>query len=237
MSNLQRFQAEVKSVNKDTGAFDVILSTSSIDRDGEQIAPYAMSPLPSHITFDVDHEMRVSGTIGSGVPEYIQDGTALRVHGNFSSTRLAQMTRTLVTEGHIRTTSVAMRVLDAGPDEKTGVWTIRKAELLNGAFVAIPANKEAIVLAAKSFDPEDEVPDEAPVVEESTTPETPAVAGDEATPEEEATPEAAESTTDEVADSTEDVAAESEEAPVDEEGVRRRASAYQAVADTTTETT
>ena len=56
--------------------------------------------------------------------------------------------RTLVEEGHIRTTSVAF--MDARREQKDGVAHITKAELLNGAFVPIPSNREALVLTAKA---------------------------------------------------------------------------------------
>jgi hypothetical protein len=36
-------------------------------------------------------------------------------------------------------------------EEKDGVPHIVKAELLNGAFVPIPSNRESVVLSAKSF--------------------------------------------------------------------------------------
>lgn len=224
--NKRTFQAEVKALGDgDTGDFEVILSTSSIDRDGERIAPYALQPLPDHITFDIDHEMRVMGTVGSGKPEYIQDGMALRVRGNFASTPLAQTVRTLVREEHIRTTSVALRVKDAGPDEEDGVWTVRNGELLNGAFVAIPANPEAIVLAAKSLsdaetktsaDEADE-PEVTPVADEAVSKDTAA--------------DSAEPAADEAADSAEPAAVNTDESPVDPKDVVARAAAVQRNAD------
>jgi hypothetical protein len=54
--------------------------------------------------------------------------------------------RTLVNEGHIRTTSVAYMTEKTKKDGKDTVTR----ELLNGAFVAVPSNREALVLASKS---------------------------------------------------------------------------------------
>jgi hypothetical protein len=69
----------------------------------------------------------------------------LQVRGTFASTPHAQNVRTLVNEGHIKTTSVAFMERKTGKkDAKT------ERELLNGAFVAVPANAEAVVLASKS---------------------------------------------------------------------------------------
>lgn len=143
---------EVKAVEDaegdPNGEFDVILSAPTLDRDGEVIDAKVFDPLPDHITFDIDHGMSTATTVGSGVPEYLPDGR-LRVKGTYSSIARAQEVRTLVREGHIRTTSVAF--MGAVREEKDGVPHIVKAELLNGAFVPIPSNRESIILSAKSF--------------------------------------------------------------------------------------
>ena len=129
------------------GAFEVILSAPTMDRDGEVIDGRAFDPLPEHITFDVDHGMSTATTVGSGRPYY--DGDVLKVAGTFSAIPRAQEVRTLVEEGHIRTTSVAF--MDAQREQKDGVAHITRAELLNGAFVPIPSNREALVLSAKAY--------------------------------------------------------------------------------------
>jgi hypothetical protein len=141
--------AEVKAVDGESpnGEFEVILSAPTLDRDGEVIEAKAFEPLPDHITFDIDHGMSVATTVGSGVPRY--DGDLLKVKGGYASTDLAQQVRALVTEGHIRTTSVAF--MDAKREVKDGVPHIVKAELLNGAFVAVASNREAEVLVSKAF--------------------------------------------------------------------------------------
>lgn len=142
---------EVKAVEGDdspNGAFDVILSAPTLDRDGEVIDAKVFEPLPDHITFDIDHGMSTATTVGSGTPFY--DGDVLRVKGTYSSIPRAQEVRTLVREGHIRTTSVAF--MSAKREEKDGVQHIVHAELLNGAFVPIPSNRESVVLSAKAHD-------------------------------------------------------------------------------------
>lgn len=139
---------EVKAIGDDggPGEFEVILSAPTLDRDGEVVDPGIFEPLPSRIPFDIDHGLSTATTVGSGVPFY--DGDMLKVRGTFASTPLGQEVRTLVTEGHIAATSVAMagvrRVM------KDGVPHIVAAELLNGTFTPIPSNREAVVLAAKS---------------------------------------------------------------------------------------
>lgn len=144
--------AEVKAAEDDNpddpnGNFDVILSAPTLDRDGEIVDSKIFDPLPDHITFDIDHGMSTATTVGSGTPFY--DGDVLRVKGTYSSIARAQEVRTLVREGHIRTTSVAF--MGAVREEKDGVPHIVKAELLNGAFVPIPSNRESVVLSAKSY--------------------------------------------------------------------------------------
>lgn len=138
-------EAAVSAVDSENpnGEFDVILSTEALDRDGENLyISEWKTPLPDRITFDSDHGMSVATTVGSGVPT-IEDGV-LRVRGIFASTEHAQNVRTLVNEGHITKTSVAFRTIR---DKKSNTVT---RELLNGAFVAVPANEEAVVLSSKS---------------------------------------------------------------------------------------
>lgn len=218
--NKRFVQAEVKSA-KDAGEFEVILSTSALDRDGEIIAPYALNPLPDHINFDVDHSMTVEKVVGSGEPRYEDDGNKLVVRGTWASTPLAQMVRTLVQEGHVRTTSVAL--LPKTFVKKDGVPTVDAGELLNGAFVAIPANPTAVVLAAKSLAVAEAEEAEASVADDSDG---------EATHTEDADESAVESaTTDEVvADETAEESAADAGMP-DHAEVQARADAYRALAE------
>lgn len=130
------------------GAFEVILSAPTKDRDGDTLLPDEWKqPLPDHITFDSDHGMTVATTVGSGVPRIDEETGNLIVSGTYSSLPRAQEVRTLVNEGHIRTTSVAFMSEKSQKDGKT----VAVRELLNGAFVAIPSNREALVLASKGI--------------------------------------------------------------------------------------
>lgn len=149
---LTKAVAEIRPAEDDgeaaNGSFDVILSAPTLDRDGETLKPDEWKqPLPEHITFDADHAMTVAGTVGSGKPWLDDDGN-LRVTGTYSSLRNAQDVRTLVNEGHIRSTSVAF-MTEKSP-QKDGRAKVTR-ELLNGAFVAIPANVDALVLSSKGL--------------------------------------------------------------------------------------
>jgi len=148
--NIVRKDAALTTTGADEdfpGTFEVILSAPTEDRDGETLLPGEWKmPLPERITFDSDHGMSVATTVGSGVPT-LNDAGELVVSGTFSSLARAQEVRTLVKEGHIATTSVAF--MTARAPQKDGKGAIVR-ELLNGAFVAIPSNREALVLSSKS---------------------------------------------------------------------------------------
>lgn len=149
---MNKLLATIKSTSgtKDgAGSFESILSVPTEDRDGEIVDAKAFDPLPDHITIDIDHAMSVEKTIGSGVPYY--DGETLKFKGTYASTPLAQMVRTLVDEGHIRTMSVAYMNARYETDKSDGLPHLRKGELLNAGIVGIPANREALITASKSF--------------------------------------------------------------------------------------
>lgn len=133
------------------GTFSLILSTDTVDRDGEIVESGAFEPLPDHISMDVDHGMSVATTVGSGHPFYNPAGQ-LQVDGTFASTALGQSVRTLVREGHVRTASVAMipTVKTKSSAASGGPTRITKADLLNGAFTPVPSNTTARILSAKS---------------------------------------------------------------------------------------
>lgn len=141
--------AEVKTVETENpdGAFQAVLSMPTLDRDREIIDANAFAPLPDRITIDVDHGMSTASTVGSGRPYY--DGDVLKIDGTFSSIPRAQEVRTLVKEGHVPAMSVAFMGAERVTGED-GVTHITRAELLNAAFVPIPSNREAAVLAIKS---------------------------------------------------------------------------------------
>ncbi|NQE89777.1 DUF6582 domain-containing protein [Nocardia terpenica] len=127
------------------GGFEAILSTPALDRDGDQLRTSEWkTPLPEHITVDIDHEMSVRGTVGSATP-YLDDDGNLRIRAQFASTATAQEVRTLVKEGHVRTVSVAFMT------DKSALKDGRPSrEVLNAGIVAVPSNREALILSAKS---------------------------------------------------------------------------------------
>lgn len=126
-----------------SGEFEVILSTDSLDRDDENLwADEWKQPLPARIHIDGDHGRSLDKTVGSAVPRI--DGNRMIGSGTYAGTEYAQMVRQLVNEGHINSLSVTYA---ERKNQKDGGI---QRELLNAAFVAIPANPEAVVLSSKS---------------------------------------------------------------------------------------
>lgn len=152
MKRTKTYDAVVKagSAGGKNGSFEAILSAPTLDRDGDVFATSEWKlPLPDHITIDIDHGMSAATTVGSAEPFFDDDGN-LRVRGTFASTPLGQEIRTLVNEGHIRTMSVAA-LEDSAPTKDADGNSVVTRELLNGAFVAVPSNREAQILASKSL--------------------------------------------------------------------------------------
>ena len=133
----KRASAEIHAT--DSGEFDLLLSNGIKDRDGEVLAPGDwVVPLPDVIPINLNHSEDVAKIVGSGQPFIDPDGN-LRVRGKFADTDQAQHIRQLVTGGHLRSVSVEFLRHAGG-----------RNELVGGAFVNVPANPQARVLASKS---------------------------------------------------------------------------------------
>jgi hypothetical protein len=114
-----------------------------LDRDKENLwADEWKLPLPAKIHIDGDHGRSLDKTVGSAVPRL--EGNRMVAKGTFAGTPYAQMVRQLVNEGHVNSLSVTYS--ESKNQKGEGV----QRELLNAAFVAIPANPEAVVLASKN---------------------------------------------------------------------------------------
>lgn len=131
------------------GEFEVVLSTEALDRDGEHLwIDEWKQPLPARIHIDGDHGMTIEKTVGSVVPRI--EGNQLIGKGTFAPTPYAQMVRQIVNDKDAEGHAIAMSVTFAQKkNQKDGK---PQRELLNAAFVAVPANPEAVVLSSKSAD-------------------------------------------------------------------------------------
>lgn len=141
--------AEIKSAPSENpnGEFEIVMSTDSVDRDGEVIVKGAFDPLPESIPVHAFHDF--SDPIGRAVPGYNENGQLVG-RGFFASTPRAQEMRQLVQDGVIGHTSVGFMAADR--EMKDGLPHITAAELLEVSFVSVPSNRDAAVLMAKAHD-------------------------------------------------------------------------------------
>lgn len=139
--------AQVKTLAADNpnGEFEIIMSTDSVDRDGESIVKGAFNPLPESIPVHAFHDF--SDPVGRAVPTYDEQGRLVG-RGFFASTPRAQEIRQLVADGVIGHTSVGFMAAEREDDK--GVPEIKTAELLEVSFVSVPSNRDAAILMAKA---------------------------------------------------------------------------------------
>lgn len=139
--------AEVKAAASEhpNGEFEIVMSTDSVDRDGEIIVKGAFDPLPESIPVHAFHDF--NDPIGRAVPGYNDQGQLVG-RGFYAGTPRAQEIRQLVTDGVIGHTSVGFMAAERD-DKGDGPVKITGAELLEVSFVSVPSNRDARVLAAK----------------------------------------------------------------------------------------
>ncbi len=128
---------------KGSGTFEVIATTSGVDRDGESILiegwdfeNYKKNPI---ILFGHNY-WDINAIVGAATDIKIE-GQQVVISGVFADTEAGQHLRKLYDDGIVRTVSVGFI-----PKERKGN-VITKAELLELSFVPVPANPEALSLA------------------------------------------------------------------------------------------
>lgn len=172
-------QAEIKSVNKEEGTFEVVASSGKVDRLGDTIDPkgwyltnYKKNPviLWSHST---------GGMFAAAIPPVgkadnvrVEDEKELKIKGHFADTPFAQELKTLVEGGFLNAVSVGFlplveekkgdieiegkmyrRVTDE--EIRKGIYDspygqkFTKQELLEVSWVSVPALPQALVSARK----------------------------------------------------------------------------------------
>jgi hypothetical protein len=140
---LQTKTAALSRVSDD-GTFTAILSTPSVDREGESLGSHQWKqPLPKSISITLDHTGSVADVVASGEPYMASDGS-LRLKGRFAATEKGQQIRQLVVGGHVDKLSVEMLRHKGANGEPIN-------ELTAASFVLLPANEDAVVLSAKAF--------------------------------------------------------------------------------------
>lgn len=145
----QKTIANIESTDDDkfgpNGGFTAILSTPSLDRDGDRLhRDEWIEPLPDRLPLDIDHGMSVADTVGSFHPYF--DGDTMMMDAHFASTPRAQEVRTLVQEGHISSVSIAFMTDKSRKDGEP------RREILNAGIVSTPSNRDAVILASKAAD-------------------------------------------------------------------------------------
>ena len=132
--------ATEKSIEGDTGTFEVVITTENLDRyqevvslDGWELEHYLKNPV---VLWGHDH---FTLPIGMATSVEIRDGKMI-AKGKFAPHEHAQQIRALYDAGIVRATSVGFI-----EKEREGNL-ITKAELLEFSFVSVPANPYALSL-------------------------------------------------------------------------------------------
>lgn len=131
------------------GGFTAVLSTASLDRDGDTLLKGEWMDLPDWLPLDIDHGRKAADTIGKFHPYW--DGDVMMMDAYFASTAQAQEVRTLIKDLSEEDGSGC----PLGVSVFFGQYKNRKSgepqrELLNAGVVGIPANRDAVIVAAKS---------------------------------------------------------------------------------------
>ena len=170
-------QAEIKSVNKEEGTFEVVASSGKVDRLGDTIDPkgwyltnYKKNPviLWSHSTGGMFST--AIPPVGKASKVWVEDEKELKLKGKWADTPFAQELRTLVEGGFLNAVSVGFlplvetekgnieiesKMYRRATDEeiKKGIYDspygqkFSKQELLEVSWVNVPALPQALVSA------------------------------------------------------------------------------------------
>ena len=131
----------------DGGGFTAVASTPSLDRDGEVLAAGCFSPLPSSVAVHLDHGMSAATIIGRAVPFYV--GPDLHINAMLASTDDAQVVRQKLAEGILDSISVVF--IGQEWEQRSGIRTCVRAELLAADVVSVPSQRDARVLTVRGY--------------------------------------------------------------------------------------
>ncbi len=146
---IESLYASVKALDDEgPGSFEAVLSTKSLDRDGEVVDPDAFDPLPASIPVYFEHDWKSGAApVGRGTP--FRDGDEIKIKAVYASTPEGQKMRTLVSERIVDSMSVGF--LNGKREVKSGVKTVVSGEMFEGSLTAIPVNTGARVLVSKAL--------------------------------------------------------------------------------------
>lgn len=145
--------ASIESTDDDKfgphGGFTAVLSTPSLDRDGDRLQKGEWLDLPKWLPLDIDHGMTVADTVGKFHPYW--DGETMMMDAYFASTDQAQIARTLINDLRDEEDgSCPLGVSVAFMTDKSKKDGEPRRELLNAGIVGVPANRDAKILASKA---------------------------------------------------------------------------------------
>lgn len=141
------FKVALDATNgKGAGEFEAILSSPSVDRDGEVIDPKAFDPLPDALPIHRDHDMTTRGLCAVAAPYY--DGDLLKAKGEFLEDADGQRMRMYAQKGILR---LSVGFMSPKVEVRSGVPHIVKGELLEASFVTVPSNRDAVVTGVKGY--------------------------------------------------------------------------------------
>ncbi len=149
----KQYVGELKGIDQERRTISALVSTDSVDRDGDvivaagwQLDNYRKNPvvLWAH-RYD---ELPVAKALALEITDH-----GLLAMMQFADHELAQDVFALYAGGFLRAFSVGFRALEYGPrkDETSRGWLISKAELMEFSCVPVPANQDALVLASKAL--------------------------------------------------------------------------------------
>lgn len=189
------FTVESKAIDPEAGIYEAMISTESIDRDGDillasgaDVANYIRNPV---VLFGHNYS-EVEAVVGKTLRLEQIDGKGIKARWQFAPKEVsedADRVRRLWAGGFLNATSVGFmpksfqqRQSDDGQEVRGRVYD--DWELLEFSIVPVPANQDALRLAAKSLglsdDPEVSPADEPVAVQEpeptAPAPDSPAAA-------------------------------------------------------------
>lgn len=141
----------------------IVASTPDVDRDRDRVMPMGLN-LDNYRKNPVlfyGHSYAEPWSLIGKASELEQDSTGLRIRVDLrepaSDTDPMHIIRALWDGGLLKAASIGFQPLEAQPNEKGG-RDIQRAELMEISLVPIPANQNALRLAAKAMDMADEAP-------------------------------------------------------------------------------
>ena len=158
------FAVETKEVDADQGIFEAMISTESVDRDGDIVVAdgVELENFRKNPVVLADHRYLTDSVIGKSIKEEIIPGKGIKSTFQFIEKGInakADMVREMFRLKFLNAVSIGFSVSESekrtneeGDDIRGRIFKIW--ELLEFSIVAVPANPEALQLAIKGMEGE-----------------------------------------------------------------------------------